>query len=248
MKMVQLQQTMSREILAPLGENASTSFPDVTGFLPLHGKMYSSRLMVVGRAVNGWHKSVSPAAFKSSQLCEDYSKSLLDPPTERKECPMRWVSDSWKTDTEYNTATSAFWRVIRSMVDELNIADVDSGEWCSHLVWSNLYKISPSKGGNPSSALMRLQFPGCLAMLKQELSIFRPDRVVFMTGVDWVRPFLDDMDAEYTSSNEGQLAEAYGVIRLDNGHKTKMVVSAHPQGKGDRKWVSQTLDAFKLIG
>lgn len=94
----------------------------------------------------------------------------------------------------YNTKRSAFWRCIRGVVQGLGVADVEDAGWSSHLVWSNLYKVSPAGGGNPKGVLRKVQFRGCAELLNSELRTYRPSRVLFATGFDWAEPFLKEAE------------------------------------------------------
>ena len=117
--------------------------------------------MVVGRAVNGWTEGILPEHLALPAAAETYSQVVLtsvngDAPC--PPCPMTWVTNQWgNTNKGYNTRRSAFWRVIRGVVDGLGIADVEQDAWSSHLVWSNLYKIAPANGRNPSKTLSDIQ-------------------------------------------------------------------------------------------
>lgn len=72
---------------------------------------------------------------------------------------MLWVKDGWGATDRYNTKRSAFWRAVRGVVEGLGISDVEHDTWSSHLVWSNLYKLSPADGGNPSDPSARSSCP-----------------------------------------------------------------------------------------
>ena len=56
---------------------------------------------------------------------------------------------------------SAFFRVAKKLLSELEIVDEHNEDWASFLVWSNLYKITPFHGGNPGERMAQVQEP-CL--------------------------------------------------------------------------------------
>ena len=52
-----------------------------------------------------------------------------------------------------------------------------------------LYPLAPCRGGNPNVALQRAQFEGCRRLLHQEIEEYRPRRLIFLTGLDWLSRF-----------------------------------------------------------
>ena len=156
---------------------------------------------------------------------------------------MSWVSDHWSTkdrpvSEKYRTNRSAFWRTTRRVVKELNIADVDTVEWPSHLVWSNLYKVSPATGGNPSDFLCDLQLSGCSDLLRLELQTYQPKRVLFLTGSNWADAFLKDIMIHKTDGFD--YVSGTGIVE-----GARFVIVSHPQGKCETQWVNEVLEAFK---
>lgn len=142
----------------------------------------------------------------------------------------------------YNTRRSAFWRVIRLVVGELHIDNMENDGWPSRLVWSNLYKISPAAGGNPGTALQRAQFHGCAQLLFREIENYRPQRILFLTGYHWVEPFLRQVRCDCVMQ-DGQLVQAVGHITCGD-HTTVCVVACHPQGQKEQNWVNAVMAAF----
>lgn len=211
---------------------------DVTGFLAMAGRAWSGELMVVGRAVNGWTNGVLPDCFAIPSEASKFAKLVQDSVAGDDRCPMSWVTDHWGENTQgYNTKRSAFWRSIRSVVKQLGIADVENTSWSSQLVWSNLYKISPSIGGNPNNTLCDIQFSGCSQLLNLELATYCPTRVLFLTGANWADPFLKGW--EQRGSDKFSYVERFGIYG-----NTRYVVAVHPQGKPEEQWVNEVISAF----
>jgi hypothetical protein len=115
----------AEEILGSVGRNANRlSDGEVTGFLAIRGDYYDEKLMVVGRAVNGWTEGIAPRGMIEQSALEKYAAAVFDGVTGNGGCPMRWVTDCWgSSNGDYNTKQSAFWRVIRAVVGELSIAN-----------------------------------------------------------------------------------------------------------------------------
>ncbi len=240
----------AEQLLPLIGRNADR-LPSlaVTGFLSMAGSHYKNELMVVGRAVNGWAEGITPESLAKQATSLDYAAAIFDSVVGNGSCPMAWVTNCWANpsnqDSQYNTKKSAFWRVIRSVVAETDIANTDEDTWPSHLVWSNLYKISPKQGGNPSSTLRKIQLPGCISLIQQELSDYLPRRLLLLTGLNWAEPFLQCIAPGFTPISGCHYIEAIGKIHQNTANVAKVVVAAHPQGKQEDTWVHEVMKAFE---
>lgn len=225
-------------VLSAVGQQAGRlGNTEITGFLAMAGQTYHRGLMVVGRAVNGWAKGITPSQLGAPDAAKQYAKLVQESVSGNGACPMRWVTQRWGVGNGYNTRRSAFWRCIRTVVRDLGIADVEDAGWPSHLVWSNLYKVSPAGGGNPSNVLREIQLPGCAQLITLELCVYRPSRVLFLTGVDWAAPFLE----------AAELQEAVGfeyVERVGDAHGARCVIAVHPQGRDEQQWARDVTAAF----
>lgn len=226
------------KVLSGIGQQASRlPASEITGFLAMAGQSYDGALMVVGRAVNGWTDGILPAALGVPAEVSRYATLVQESVAGSGECPMLWVTAGWGATEGYNTKRSAFWRSLRRVVQGLDIADVEAAGWSSHIVWSNLYKLSPAGGGNPSNVLRDIQLSGCAELLKLEFRTYRPSRILFLTGADWAAPFLST--CELQDGSRFQYVERVG---LCDG--ARCVIAAHPQGKPEEVWASEVLAAF----
>lgn len=240
----------ANHLLPLIGTNAST-LPNqtITGFLSMAGHLYNKELMVVGRAVNRWEEGVFPEVLSAPDSAADYATKIFDGAIGNGSCPMSWVTNCWANpsnpDSKYNTKKSAFWRVIRAVVAESGIANTAKNTWPSHLVWSNLYKVAPEEGGNPGGALRQVQLNGCISLLRQELDVYVPRRLLLLTGLNWAEPFLRDIAPTFRPVTSGNYVEATAEISHDTGNSTKVVVAAHPQGKSEGIWVQEVMQAFQ---
>ena len=156
---------------------------ELTAFFPLRGAKAAGEMMVVGRAVNGWARGFRPDEARSAQM-DEIIQDARTCSLRGRTCPLLWVTDDWGVrgftcwacgknfeenpqlcpscakgpiKKRYSTARSAFWREVKLLVNAWNIADVDKPEWPSHLIWTNLYKVSPVNGGNPTGHLQKVQ-------------------------------------------------------------------------------------------
>ena len=210
--------------------------PKFTFFSPLIGEKYDGELMVVGRAVNGWLDAFDIADCGT----EEGRRAVIDGGVPDWDgSPMRWVTDHWGVNEKgvYNPKRSAFWRVIRQVLAGIGIEDAD---WASHIVWTNLYRVSPDDGGNPDTELCDAQFKAAVDLLRQELEAHRPKRVLFLTGWGWFQWFSEGLGFDVERLTEGQLVEAVGKIA-----GARVVVAKHPQGKPEREMVALFEEAWR---
>lgn len=209
---------------------------ELTALFPIQGNMYKKHrdLMVVGRALNSWGTEKDKMWWGKDKLSKTIANNIIDYSIEENGiCSMKWIIDNW--DKNYYMNRSAFWRVTKKILNELQITQSKS-DWSSYLVWTDLYKISYSEGGNPSNSLMNAQFDECVSFLKKEIKYFRPKRILFLCGYNWFKEFNngDFIGREYSTNVEwiGKFGDP------------KVVVAKHPQGKGEYEFVKQVKNAF----
>ena len=222
-------------------EHSSELNYDITGGIAMRGDLYKHELMIVGRAVNGGHSKIKPAKQAHSQkhLDKFISEILEDVTTEA--CPQRRIERG-----SYCINRSAFWRTSRAVTAGLRIAVADDKEWTSYLVLSNLYKLSPHDCGNPNGSLQKFQQSSCVIMLALELFIYKPKRVLFLTGDNWFLPFRSALGNQITPHRSKRMAYIHeaGNAILPSGHQFQYVVAPHPQGKQEGKIADDILRGF----
>jgi hypothetical protein len=233
------------DMIEAIGRSAG-DLPDIrlTGFLGMKGAAYNGDLMWVGRALNGWSEGPSPSEVTDPHCASAFAEAIKSHSVQgdSEPCILHWVIDRWgKNDGDYNSARSAFWRVAkRTLLDDDERDDI----WSSRLVWSNLYKIAPSLGGNPSGRLAAIEFPFCRDLLLSEIAEFRPKRIVFATG-EWAMPFIDHaMFVRHDHSGLGQYVLGLGDVVLEGEKIGKFVIAPHPQGKRETQWVREVKAAL----
>ena len=238
----------AEEILAPVAA-AAGGFPAkcLTGFLAMRGHLYNRELMVIGRAVNGWRCCARPQDLAVSSFREEFAVNVLKSVTgDQGQCPMKWVTNRWGVGNRYNTKKSAFWRVIRRVTDQLQVANRHHPDWSSYIVWSNLYKLSPCRGRNPSRKLRHIQLAGCKNLVQLEIKEYRPKRLLILTGRHWATPFLDALRAETLRGPNGYV-RCIGRLPLPDGDQTHFVVACHPERKPETPWTTEVLQAFQAL-
>ncbi len=194
----------------------------VTVFMPLKGPSFrpGESLLVVGRAVNGW---TDAALDLSARNCPDRIGGLLEAAKADtlQASPLRWLGQERARDG-YQPRRSQFWAVARNLAER---SPANAAPWYESIAWSNLYKVAPHQGGNPGSVLSRVQLPACIELLRREIDLLQPGRILFQTGFEWALPLIED-GAEELERSGGPYVEASGTWS-----GVPFVVSCHPQGK-----------------
>lgn len=250
--------------------------PLLTSFTAMEGRYYRNnpdfRFMLVGRAVNRWDEmrnyadTLTHSEFVKSSLANLYNEpTVLCGGKDRFE----WIGDP---NNEYSTPTNKFrpgidgselgitnfpyhlsrplWNYSKDIWCTLsgsNPATTWKNRWFENIVWSNLYKIAPSIGGNPDEKLKRLQFESSAKLLNQEISYFQPTHILFLTGYkEWFEPFNTKcFDNKITVEKRG-VVEAAGVKRT-NTYTSRIVVAERPERRNKSKYISDVVSVFQAL-
>ena len=214
-------------LLRELEKNPGANPETMAAFWPMSGHGYHGDLMVIGQATNGWEGQIDVQQLKYP----DYRTRVMKKARAVADsgicnlatrCPMLWVTDQWQDKRKNATGKSPFWRVIREVVDRLNLGDVNTDDWPSALAWSNLYKVAPKDGGNPVQRFRAGQEPGVFDLLKREVEEFAPRRVLVLTGLDLFAPFAAHAGLALIPES-GPVVEAHAIV--DNTH---WIVARYP--------------------
>jgi|SRR5665647_1179614 len=215
----------------------------LTALFPIGGNVYKKNrdLMVIGRALNSWGTEKEKIWWEKDKLTEEIANNIINYSIEVNGiCSMKWIIDHWDKYCEggYYMNTSAFWRVTKNVLKELQITHSET-DWSSYLAWTDLYKVSYGEGGNPSSSLMNAQFDDCVSFLEKEIKYFKPKRILFLCGYDW---FKDFEKIGFIGKRNWTNVEWIGKLG-----DSKVVVAKHPQGKGEYEFVKQVKNAFTKL-
>lgn len=202
-------------------------------FWPLRGRAYDGELLIIGRSVNGWVDDWTVGQLRDQLQREEALRWLRADAEPADRDRMGWVTDLWGSTAGYSTSRSAFWRVAR----RISGGEDAPPDWPSRIAWTNLYKVSPAAGWNPGADLQRAQRQAAGELLAEELRVLAPRRVLAMTGLNWLRPFVDVLGL-HLNAREG-LVDAVG---LDSGRS--WVVAKHPMTKPQDRFVSEVRQAF----
>jgi hypothetical protein len=238
------------DLLKYVGDDSEKLNEPLTGFLGMQGRLATGELAVIGRSPNQWLNE----GWTAEEMCDEKNhqavleKTLVESLLETdRPCPLLWVTDCW-AGGRGNMGRTAFWRVVRSVMDNMGIADVLKSDWPSHLMWTNLYKIAPAKGWNPSVRLCDVQFEFCVQILREEFLWWKPKRALFLTGWGRAKHFLTRFQtAQWKDVEEKKFVEWVGTADFEPSHRVQIVVAKHPMGKPEGRLVAEIVGAFNLI-
>lgn len=229
-------------MLASLPDTKGLRVRELTSFWPMVGLRFDRELMIIGRATNSWiphwwADDCRDPDRRAAIIGETRSASASD-----GRCRMLWVSDRWSAaDPGYNTAGSAFWRVVREVQAGLSPEAAADPEWPSRLVWSNLYKVGPyARNIRVPETLQRPQRDAAAELLRLELETYGPHRVLALTGW-WFGALAERLGIEVDWREDPLVvgtARAYGA---------DWVIAHHPQGLPGDRWRDEALAAFQEL-
>jgi hypothetical protein len=212
------------------------------------GQKYENELLIIGREPLYW-----PEDFSIEELNKRGEENIFrtkvyhhaifgnDSP-----CPLKYVTDLWgdtelrkKYNTSYNSMLDPFWSCIKDVVLKLGICK-DETNWPSSIALTYLYKIAFSTCSYLREKPRMIQFEHCKEMFLLELSILKPKRILFLTGMKNAQDFLEFPN----SLNLEELVWNLGEIEYGS-HKARTVVSVNPKRYHRDKLVNLILAGFK---
>ena len=225
-----------RRLLEGVAATPKIHPPETSLFWPKVGRRYDGELLLVGRAVNGWMDRWDVNAPTDLDALVAAARATAEATVD--DCPMGWVVERWKSgDGDYDTSRSQFWATTRDVVTDEH-PEWES-DWPSHLVWSNLAKVSRWTKGNPSGRLRRAQLDVAAEALALEVAELAPQRVMVLAGRDWFGPFADrlGLDMEWRQGLVEGVAED-GLRRW--------VIAVHPMTRSPSAVAQAVLEAFRV--
>ena len=190
-------------------------------------------ILYVGKATaKDWYRN--DTAF--GPPCPSDGEAVNTRIKERRECTKEFVQ---KEAPKYN---SGFWQFARELNTEA------AKKWklpprtpLQHIAWTNICKIGALKG-NPSGLLFRMQRDLAVETLRQEIKIYKPQLVLFVTwdyGWDLVKAvFGDSTDKAWDQTGNEDLVWRRAVA----DELPPALLTGHPERKRQelrRKWLNQ---------
>lgn len=254
-----------------------TSFTAVEGNRYSGRKEDDIRFMLVGRAANGWTEKrnygdmLTVEEFVNSSMANlNTEKSTVTANgSDRFECIGKPAAPGEAPRSRYRegidvpglamttepySLSAPIWNYPKSIWCRLTGNDAGSAweeRWFENIVWSNLYKIAPTLGGNPSEKLKKTEFEACAALLLAEIEQFKPTHILFATGYDG---WFDEFDRRYNKNsgdsdyyclldakykNRDTYVEARGTLM-----GVRFVVSKRPETEPEEPFVNAVVKAY----
>lgn len=204
---------------------------ELTATMFLRGIKYGEskiRLLVVGRAVNGWKRIYSRDPNEDFDLSQIITQWDIEEKQEigwditlrdgikldrRKVIGLEWVNYMLGNQDRGST----FWRLAKKVAQSL-LEEEKKNDWTQYIAWTNLFKIAPADGGNPNGTLIEKQKKDCKEILKKELEILKPTHILVIAKTYhkgeksaspkedwWTEPFYDVFE-EYCIKENSKIA------------------------------------------
>ena len=197
------------------------------------------RLLVIGRGVNGWESG--EGATK-----DGWTRESMKEPLQRREVIKRLREESsrdWLYFAKCMAKVSAFWRTARDLLFEMNMKaskNLDES-WPQYLGWTNLYKVSPAAGGNPSDRECELQIESCKRLLRLERAAWSHAPVLLVAGYEWWIGFESVWNLNGTNKGEGFIQFESHVDRQ------VLIVAKHPERKKQPEYGDAIRNAYRRL-
>lgn len=205
------------------------------------------KIMVVGRAVNGWE-----VEFKDCSSLNNTIDSILNQENRLDDFAKDYilydvVENNEVVQKKYYYAKSPFLRMMRQLVGAFTHSE---DNWQQRIVWSNLYKIAPRKGGNPSWRMLRNDLDLYIELIKYEIKRYQPNIVIFVTDMDFFDPYPDNekypsfrrLVNEDVKNKQTQYVKLQGSFVYDTS--TKIIVSVRPEGRPIKDMVEEIFATY----
>ena len=200
----------------------------------------SVKVMVVGRAVNGWE-----VEFDDCSSIEAATDSVLTQKNRMDDFAADWILD--EHGKKYYYAKSPFLRMMRRLVGAFTGTEEN---WQQRLVWSNLFKIAPRNGGNPSWLMIRNDIPLYREIIKEEINQNKPNIVVFVTDMDFFDPYPNHKTFStflglISEKDLSNISPEYICMAGDfvDDHEIKLVVCKRPE----RRPIAEMVNAIAKV-
>lgn len=228
-----------KEGLLPLySELTSKKYKNIDYFCLQWGKEYPKEknkgILFIGRAVNGWIETTNDV----NTLFGETEQRIFN-----RDDQMEWVENEMEKGTNSKVSKSFFWKVVKGTTQK--VYNINGKGWSKKIAWSNLYKVSPHKGGNPTTRMINMQKEICKQITKKEIEVLSPQHIVLLTGLDWAQDILPDLKETKaqqikTWDNNKYIVSTY----LHEGRN--YIVSVHPERKNIQSHINSLAELIKI--
>lgn len=235
---------------------------DISSFVAMRGEDFNKqkdvRLMLVGRATNGWGKTLpvdSEESFADKAVPVFQSIDRFQTEWKMKDCLNNPYSEyldangEWK---KYYLSGSNFWNYTKDIWCKLNHVN-NKPNWYESIVWSNIYKIAPTDSGNPSTNLIYAQAKACIDILKAEIDLLKPTHILLVIDETWLswtnrnKVMFDFMQVfeGYQDCSDLIPKDQNMVQKALRKGNVKVLVTCRPENVAKNEYVTATFDTFE---
>ena len=222
--------------------------------MPLVGSKYTTctddcgselRLMVIGRAVNGWNKmDVQNKKEFISAIQTQFNNNSFEEGVYEENGKLYFNPD-------YTLTRSAFWRTSRRIWVELS--GKNEVRWVDNIVWSNIYSFSlyirESYAPNVQKATVCLQ-----RIIKKEIEFFKPTHILLVTDWNWIADYEENSFLSVFATYEkadGKYVAGTAWYECYDRYKIPVVITYRPDkrehGRTETIFVNDVLECFRKL-
>ena len=199
--------------------NQNNTIAPLTASIAFKGNKYSDsdlKLMVVGRAMNGWETD-----FSTCHTAKDVINTILGQEFSFADV-INFKGFPREGRRPYRYITSKFWKLIKDILGEYGEANEEwydetkNMNWNEKIVWSNLYKVSPRYEKNPDDHLIQKTIEGNIEIIKAEIAEYSPKMILFVTDKWYLEPsdkkpsFAKALNIKFINDSPSEIVVGYG--------------------------------------
>lgn len=212
----------------------------VPHFVGQHYDISRTKIMIVGRAVNGWEVSFPDCSTLENTVHSVLNQSQrLDKVVDINGVEYKDAAGLTKT---YYYSRSPFWRLIRKVLETYGEAE----NWNQKILWSNLYKIAPRKNGNPSWTLIKQNLSLYIDIIVEEINTYKPDKVLFITDNNYFKPY-DDRPSFADALNVTMKPHGQYIVGTGRYNNSSIVVCKRPEFRDTDQMVIEIKNQFDML-
>lgn len=244
---------------------------EVSNFVAMRGNRYNEklnkdgvvRLMVVGRAVNGWGKSIDTTS------ADTYAESAvkLFKKDDRFKSKDEWNMQGTDSNpySQYTTksgevkkyylSNSPFWSATKEVW--YGLSGETKADWYEDIVWNNIYKIAPVEEGNPSTNLIYAQAPICVELLKEEIKLLKPTHILLVVDKSWISwTSRNTVKFDFMKAFDGYKCQCQTALKEQNNaivqcaftvDNCKVLITCRPESLSKAEYTKAVINVFNSL-
>lgn len=246
----------------------------LSNFVAMRGKNYDKkgkqdiRFLTVGRATNGWGRGL-PTDNAESFAVEAYrtftAQNRFESDWHMQENGCNPFSSYIKLDGvkpengKYFLSKSPFINTSLNIYGGLCYKNAEKSLLLyNEIAWSNIYKVAPTVGGNPSTKLIYAQAQACVSILKEEIRLLEPTHILLEVDKSWISwstrgeikfDFMDAFGDYECYCKKLPCDVKKGIVQCAfKSGISKVLVTARPETIDKSEYVKNVIKAFNAIG